>query len=137
MAKGNSVGDKILRIRRRFSKRQQGTGYLYRGSIPASNKRFKHITVFAIFVSNEGGTLLRDHRFGFSDGGGRTRREWKGWLDSNYGGIVSNNILTKYQELFGGFWRLHTMIGWTAHVNKRARDTKTSTRRNKTKRKRR
>lgn len=135
MAKGETVGTKVRRIRRRFSRRQKGTGYLYRGSLPDVRKKFKSITVFAIFVSNEGDVFLRDHVFGFASGG-RTRAGWKNWLDDNYGIIIREHILTKYQEKFGGFWRLHTMIGWTAHVNKRARDTLLSKTRNKTKRKR-
>ena len=137
MTKGNTIDAQILRIRKRFSKRQRGTGYLYRGRIPSTNTRFQHITVFAIFVSNEGGVLLRDHRFGFSDGRTRTRGAWKAWLDEHYGAIISNKIVPSYQEKFGGFWRLHTMIGWTGHAGKRPRNSKAPSRRNTTKRKKR
>ena len=120
MAKGNTIGAKVGRMRRRFPRRQKGTGFLHRGPVPPLSKRFQHITVFAIFVSNEGGAFFRDHRFGFSDGQTRTRRQWKQWLDDNYGRIVTEGILPSYQEKYGGFWRLHTMIGWSGHAGKRS-----------------
>ncbi len=119
MAKGNTIGSKVRRMRVRYPKRQKGIGFLYRGSLPPLSKRYQHITVFAIFVSNEGGAFFRDHRFGFSDGKTRTRREWKAWLDENYGRIITQGIMPSYAKQYGGLWRLHTMIGWSGHAGRR------------------
>lgn len=134
MAK-ETVKIKARRILRRFPKRQKGTGLLYKGRIPSATKKFNTITVFAILVSNEGDVLLRDHKFGFVDGGGRTRAGWKAWLDNNYMDILRDTIFGTYEEQFGGFWRLHTMIGWTLNANKRAGNTLPRKKRNKAKRK--
>lgn len=129
-----NVKEKAACILKRFPKRQKGIGYIYKTTLPAANKKFKKIVVFSIVVSNEGGVFVRDHTFGFADGGGRTRKGWKIWLDDHYMNVMRDTILDSYQEKYGGFWRLHTLIGWTTHVDKRTRNTKASKKRNKTKR---
>ena len=130
-----NVKAKARRILTRFPKREKGTGFIYRDKLPPARKLIKTITVYSITVSNEGGTFVRGHTFGFSNTEGRTRAAWKIWLADNYMTIMRDTILDSYATKYGGFWRLHTLLGWTADVNKRFRDTPAHTAGNKTKRK--
>ncbi len=108
---------------------------MYRGKLPPTSKRFKKITMFGVYVSNEGGALFRPHVFGFADGGGRTRLEWREWLDEHWGKILRENILDHYETQFGGLWRAHTIFGWAANVNIRFANPVPSKARRKAKRK--
>lgn len=110
------VNDAVKQLRRKFPKRQKGTGLLYRGTLPHGSKKFPAITVHVILVNNEGLTSVRQYYFAKKL---KTRGEWKGWLDRNFGTILAEGILPALAERHGGFWRLHTMIGWNVHADKR------------------
>lgn len=128
-----NVKTKARRVLFRFPKREKSTGYIYKSRLPAKTARFDMITVFAIVVGNEGGVFVRDWVFGW-EGAQRTRVQWRDWLSDHFGKILRENILDSYQEKYGGFWRLHTLIGWTTNANQRTQHTKVSKKRNKTKR---
>ena len=127
---------KARQILKRFPNREKGTGYIWAGRKPQPRSVFSSIRVYAIVVSNEGHAMVRDWEFGHSDSTGRSRQGWKRFLDQNFGKILNEFILPHYQESHGGFWRLHTLIGWSGDVNKRARNTKASKKRNQTTRQR-
>lgn len=131
--RSDTIKQQIDRIRRSLPNRDAATSMLYTNRNELRRK-MKKITLYGLFVSDEGTFLVRPHVFKSNDG--RTASEWRVWFQREYGTILRESILPNMEKRTGKQWRLYRTIGWK-NDNRRARNPKARTKRNKTKQKRR
>ena len=128
----DTIKQQIQRIRAAFPKRNLSTGQIYNHGNEQRGK-FKTITLYSVFVSDEGTFLVRPHVFRSADP--RTASDWEEYLSEEYGNILPR-ILDGMEARTGKQWRNYRIIGWTKNDTSQLKDSPTRTRRNKTTKKR-
>lgn len=136
-----SIKQQIEKIRRVRTKRDDATGMLYNNRNEL-RKKMQRVTMFGLFVSDQGTFLLRPHLFE-SKKDARNAVEWESWFAEHYGAAPTEsgrtpiliNILSKMEERTGKQWRLYRIIGWMPDDNTRLIRSSPRKARNQTKRK--
>lgn len=97
------------------------------------NRRYKKVTLFGLFVSDENTFLVRPHLFS-SKKVARNAEEWNKWFQENYGKILRDPILPGMENRTGGKqWRLYRVIGWVPNDSAGLINSAPRKKRNKTK----
>lgn len=142
----DTIRDQLERIARLAGYVDKRTGRLRKPGASRGNpaQRFRTVTLFALFVSNEGTFLVRPHVFNSRDG--RTEKEWFAWFRKHYTterpadgepGLL-RNILDGLSRRSGGekLWRVARIIGWAPDDRSAIIRSEKSKTRHKTKHKR-
>lgn len=130
-----TIKQQLARIKKAVPNRNLKTGQMYK-SANSQRGKFKTITMYGLFASDEGTFLIRPHVFNTKKDA-RTAAEWESYLAEHYGTILRENILPGMESRTGKQWRLYRIIGWVRNDNTRLADTEARVPRNKKKRQRR
>lgn len=125
----DTIKQQVDRIRSAFPQRNLQTGQLYNHG-NEQRGRMAIITLWSMFVSDEGTFLLRPHVFRTKEP--RTAEQWEEYLAENYGTILRDRILPGMQDRTGGkAWRNYRVLGWTKNDTSQLKNRAARTRRNK------
>lgn len=137
--KKETIGKRLDKLRKAYKKRDNATGMLYNNAA-SLKRRYRKITMYGVFVSDENTFMLRPHIFEISESKpARTPQQWSDWLSEHYGSILPNILAGMSNRTGGKFWRIYRVVGWTAghastgtvHTAKRKKRNKTIAKRNK------
>lgn len=131
--------DKLDRIRSAYPKGPTAYGQLYSGALP--RKRWKSITLYTLFVSDERTHLLRPHIFE-TNHASRNAKQWAAWLAKNLADIHLKAVLPGIGVRTAKSWAVKQILGWSAgkadgtrgkRAKHKADNSAVAKRRNKTK----
>jgi hypothetical protein len=122
----DTIKQQLHRIRAAFPQRNLNTGQIYNHGNEQRGK-FKTITLYSLFVSDEGTFLVRPHVFKSADL--RSASEWENYLADSYGEILPR-ILDGMAARTGKQWRNYRIIGWTKNDTSQLKNRPARIRRN-------
>lgn len=121
--------DKLDRIRKQYPKGPTANGQIYKGIRPA--KSFKRVTLYTLFVSDEGTHLLRPHIF--ESQRSRNAEAWARWFAGHLRDIHIKAVLPGIGIRTSKSWAVKQILGWSANVKHAANNSRVAKRRHKTK----
>jgi hypothetical protein len=102
---------KLDRIRKLYPKGPTANGQIFSGRfLPTA--RFKKVTLYTLFVSDENTHLLRPHVF--ETHRGRTATQWSAWFAAKLTDIHIASVLPGLGIRTDKSWSVKRILGWSA-----------------------
>jgi hypothetical protein len=127
------LAEKIERLRR-AAPHVSNHGQLYK-NVRDTKRRYKRVTLYTLFFSEERTHLLRNHVFDSKSP--RSPTQWAEWFAANLTEIHHNAVLPGLAIRTGKSWAVQRILGWVGDVEHKANRAKMGRTRHKTKHKRR
>lgn len=122
--------DKLDRIRKQYPKGPTPYGQIYSGKLEPK-RRFKRVTLYTLFVSDEGTHLLRPHVF--QSERVRTSQGWAQWFTDHLTDIHIKAVLPGIGIRTSKSWAVKQILGWAAYAKHGTRNSRVVKQRNKAK----
>jgi hypothetical protein len=125
--------DKLDRIRKLYPKGPTSNGQLYSGSLrEAESGRWKKVTLYTLFISDENTHLLRPHVFDSQRA--RSASQWSAWFAKNLRDIHVKAVLPGIGVRTNKSWAVKQILGWAPlHAKHKSNHSRVAKQRNKTK----
>lgn len=129
----HTIDDKLEQLRALYPKHAK-TGQLFR--VRGDTKgAWTHVTLYTVFVSDDGDFLFRPHVFKKQDA--KSASEWAEWFKEHLEGIFLHGVLPGLARRTGLEiqWSVYRIVGWVSNVEPIATGAAVSRRRHKAKKK--
>jgi len=121
---------KLDNIRKMYPKGPTVYGEIYAGKRD-DKKRFKRVTLYTLFVSDENTHLLRPHVF--ETQGTRNAKMWAAWFAAKLQDIHEQAVLPGIGVRTNKSWAVKQILGWAAHVKHKSNSARMDRKGHKTK----
>lgn len=123
----DTIKAQVLRVQNAFPNLNEDTSQRYKHG-NEQRGRWEEITLWSLFVSDEGTFLFRPHVFRHKPA--LTAAEWKDWLDENFGKILPR-VLDGMEARTDKQWRVYRTMGYTKNDTSQLKSRQPRSRGNK------